>query len=172
MSLLSREELIQLLDEISLELETQGLHGHLFVVGGVAMALAYNTRRSTRDLHAVFEPKSVVYEAARRVGQRHELSSDWLNDSVKGFLPGEDPNATTVFDKPGLSVRVAPPEYLFAMKAVAARVERDAADLIRLYQLCGFTSVDDALDCVQRYYPPHLLPPKTGFLLHELLDGH
>lgn len=30
------------------------------------MALAYNTRRATRDLDGVFEPKRVVYEAVRR----------------------------------------------------------------------------------------------------------
>ncbi|HEX6685423.1 MAG TPA: hypothetical protein VF062_21740 [Candidatus Limnocylindrales bacterium] len=55
------------------------------------------------------------------------------------------------------------------MKAVAARVERDADDLLRLYTLCGFNSVEEAMDCVESYYPPHLLPPKTGFLLQELL---
>lgn len=170
MNLLSRDELIQLLEEINIELERRGCHGHLFVVGGAAMALAYNTRRSTRDLDAVFEPKSVVYEAARLVGARHDLSQDWINDAVKGFLPGEDPNATIFFDRPGLSVRVASPQYLFAMKAVAARVERDANDLLQLYRLCGFSSVAEALDCVEQYYPPHLLPPKTAFLLRELLD--
>lgn len=169
MTLLSREELLGLLEEIGVELEAQGKRGDLFVVGGAAMALAYNTRRSTRDLDAVFEPKGVVYEAARTVGQRHDLAPDWLNDAVKGFLPGEDPNATTIFDHPGLAVRVASPEYLFAMKAVAARAERDANDLLRLYQLCGFDSIEEAMDCVERYYPAHLLPPKTGFLLEELL---
>jgi hypothetical protein len=169
MSLLSRDDLIQLLGEIATELDQEGHHGHLFVVGGAAMALAYNTRRSTRDLDAVFEPKTVLYDAARKVGARHSLPPDWINDAVKGFLPGADPNATTVFDRPGLSVRVASPEYLFAMKAVAARIERDAGDLIQLYRLCGFTSVEEALDCVESYYPPHLLPAKTAFLLRELL---
>jgi hypothetical protein len=37
----------------------------------------------------VFEPKAVIYEAARRVAKRHEkLPADWLNDGVKGLLPG------------------------------------------------------------------------------------
>lgn len=171
MSLLSREALIALLDELGAELDRDGHHGHLFVVGGAAMTLAYNTRRSTRDLDAVFEPKVVVYEAAGRIGKRHDLPPDWLNDAVKGFAPGEDPNATTLLERPGLSVRVASPPYLFAMKAVAARVERDAGDLTQLFRLCGFASVDDALNCVQRYYPSHLLPAKTMFLLQELFGG-
>jgi hypothetical protein len=121
------------------------------------------------DLDAVFEPKSVVYQAARTVGERHELPPDWLNDGVKGFLPGEDLNATALFDRPGLSVRVASPRYLFAMKAVAARIERDASDLLHLYRLCGFASLEEALECVEQHYPPHLIPPKTAFILQELL---
>lgn len=55
------------------------------------MTFAYDTRRSTRDLDAVFEPKQTVYAAARRVADNHGLPEDWLNDAVKGFLHGEDP---------------------------------------------------------------------------------
>lgn len=56
------------------------------------------------------------------------------------------------------------------MKAAAARIERDAEDLQFLYRLCGFRSIDEALDCVTNHYPPHLLTPKTEFLLRELLE--
>jgi hypothetical protein len=46
-------------------------------------------RRTTADADGVFEPKAVIYEAARRVAKRHEkLPADWLNDGVKGLLPG------------------------------------------------------------------------------------
>jgi hypothetical protein len=169
-SLLSRDDFLVLLGAMAIALEKRGIRGDLFVVGGAAMALAYNARRSTRDLDAVFEPKSVIYTVAREVGDEHGLPGDWLNDAVKGFLPGADPNATTLFDRPGLTVRIASPAYLFAMKAVAARVERDASDLITLYRLCGFASVEEALDSVAARYPPHLLSPKTEFLLRELLS--
>ena len=36
----------------------------MFLVGGAAMALAYSTSRVTRDLDAMFEPESLVYEMA------------------------------------------------------------------------------------------------------------
>jgi len=169
MSLLDRETILELLTDLGATLAVAGERAELFLVGGGAMALAYNTRRATRDLDAIFEPKRVVYEAARAVGERHGLRDDWLNDVVKGFLPGTDPNATVLFDAPGITVRVASPRYLFAMKAVAARVERDAEDLLTLYRLCGFASADEALTCVGETYPPHLLPPKTEFLVRELL---
>jgi hypothetical protein len=62
------------------DLQAEGVQAQLFVVGGAAMALAFNTRRLTRDVDGVFEPKSVIYAAARRVADRHEgLAEDWLN---------------------------------------------------------------------------------------------
>jgi Nucleotidyltransferase of unknown function (DUF6036) len=166
--MLSRGDIVMLLNELASELEADGTHGDLFLVGGAAMAVAYSRRRATRDLDAIFEPKQVIYDAARRVGDRHGLPPGWLNDGVKGFLPGADANATVLFDKPGLAVRVASPGYLFAMKVLAARVERDEDDLRRLYELCGFGSVDEALDHVESIYPHRPIPPRARYLLHEL----
>jgi len=168
--MLGREEIVGLLEELGAELDGRGVRADLFVVGGAAMALAYSPRRSTEDLDAIFEPKRVVREAARTVAERHGIPGEWLNDAVKGFLPGKDPNATVLFHHPGLRVRIASPTYLFAMKAIAARVERDADDLRILYRECGFADIDEALDTVERYYPKHLLAPKTGLLLRELLS--
>jgi Nucleotidyltransferase of unknown function (DUF6036) len=166
--MLSRDDIVRLLGELADELQARGVQGDLFVVGGAAMALAYSRRRATRDLDAVFEPKQVIYEVARQVGERHGLPGDWLNDGVKGFLPGPDADATVLFDRPGLAVRVASPRYLFAMKMLAARVERDADDIEALYRLSGFGSVEEALDHVQSLYPHQPVPPRAQYLLLEL----
>jgi hypothetical protein len=99
---LDRGAIEGLLRELGEELVSAGVRGEMFLVGGAAMALAYDTRRATRDLDAVFEPKQVVYEAARTVAARHAgMSETWLNDAVKAFLPGDDPSAMVVFDHPG-----------------------------------------------------------------------
>ena len=96
-----------------------------------------------------------------------------MNDAVKGFLLGEDPAATVVFDRPGLRVRVASPRYLFAMKIAASRVERDTDDIVILHRLSGFAGVDDALEYVERTYPPLRLEPRVHYLLEELdAAGH
>jgi methylmalonyl-CoA mutase cobalamin-binding subunit len=55
--MLSRDDIRTLLEELSDELDAQGVHGDLFLVGGAAMALAYSTRRATHALDAIFEPK-------------------------------------------------------------------------------------------------------------------
>jgi hypothetical protein len=99
---------------------------------------------------------------------RHGLPPDWLNDGVKGFLPGPDADATVLFDRPGLAVRIASPRYLFAMKVLAARVERDEDDLRLLYERSGFTSVEEALDHVESTYPHQPIPIRAQFLLQEL----
>lgn len=169
--LLDRETIEGLLRELAERLERRGVQGRLFVVGGAAMALAYGRQRVTRDVDAVFEPKEVVYDAAREVAAQRGLDPDWLNDGVKGFLVGADPDASTHLDEPGLRVEVASPRYLFVLKSLAARVERDAGDLTTLFRLCGFRDVDEALDHVQRHAPSALLQPKTEFLLRELLSN-
>lgn len=97
------------------------------------MALAYDARRATRDIDAVFQPKDEVYAAAAAVAARHDLPEDWLNDGVKGFLPGDDPRARQVYESNSLRVDVASPEYLLAMKLLAAR-EQDVDDIVLLYR--------------------------------------
>lgn len=170
--LLDRDAIEVLLQELARRLEERGVQGRLFVVGGAAMALAYGRGRATQDVDGVFEPKEVVYEAAREVAMERGLQPDWLNDGVKGFLVGADPDASTYLDEPGLRVEVASPRYLFVLKALAARVDRDAGDLVTLFRLCGFRDVEDALGHVEQHAPSALLQPKTEFLLRELLtDG-
>jgi Nucleotidyltransferase of unknown function (DUF6036) len=77
-----------LLDDLSQELAARGARAELFLVGGAALAVAYDATRATRDLDAVFVPSDVVRQAAIAVAGREGLADDWLNDAVKGFLPG------------------------------------------------------------------------------------
>jgi len=85
-----------LLDDLGAELVRRGVRAEMFIVGGAAMAFAYNTRRSTRDVDAVFEPKAAVYDAATAVANRRGIAPDWLNDAAKSYLPAQ----TQTSDKP------------------------------------------------------------------------
>jgi hypothetical protein len=100
---------------------------------------------------------------------RYQLDDDWLNDAAKAFLPGDDPQASTLFESPGLSVRVASPRYLFVMKALAAS-EADEEDLRLLYPLCGFESSSDVLDAIASAYPGRLLKASTQYLVEALAE--
>ena len=169
-ALLDREAIHSLLDELALEMEGQGLRAELFLVGGAAMALAYDERRATRDLDAVFVPKAAVYAAARRVAERRGLDPDWLNDGVMGFLLGDDVARRTVFERPGCVVMVASPQYLLAMKVFAARVDRDAADILFLARECGLTTGDAVLDMAESYFAGRPVPPKVHLMVEELFN--
>jgi predicted nucleotidyltransferase len=170
--LLSADEIRELLVELGSRLAADGIEGRLFVVGGAAMALAYSRERVTRDVDAIFEPKTVVYDAATALAAERRIPPDWLNDSVKELVPAlADGGVTVAFSAPGITVQVAGPEYLFAMKAFAARVETDGEDLRTLAGVLGVRSVEQAMEIVVRHYGAARLSPKTGLLLEELFGS-
>jgi len=133
------------------------------------MALAYSTRRVTKDIDAVFEPKSAIYVAAAKVADDLGLPEDWLNDAAKGFMPGEDEDPHPVPDIRGIEVTTASPRYLLAMKLMAMRFGEDDDDIEILLRECDLHSAEEALDLLKRIYPLQEPPPKTRFFLEELL---
>ncbi|AEH08416.1 MULTISPECIES: hypothetical protein [Protofrankia] len=169
--MLTRERILGLFAELNDELRRVGIRGDVFIVGGAAMTVAYDARPATRDVDGIWHPSTEVRAAAARVAARHEdLEPDWLNDGVKGFLPGRDPgHSVVVYDNDHLTVSAPSPEYLLATKLLASRVSRDENDIIRLYDLCGFSSADEGLDLIERYYPGRPVEAKVRFLLEELL---
>ena len=66
--LLGRAELEQAFTALGDRLVRRGVVADLFVVGGAAMALAYDANRVTRDVDATFVPHGVVIEEARNTG--------------------------------------------------------------------------------------------------------
>lgn len=172
-STFDRKELLDLLTQLGAELEAEGLHGQVFLVGGAALALAYDARRLTRDVDGMFEPKARVYEAAARVAARNGLSDDWFNDSVKGLMPVKDSAQGTVMSVPGLDIQIASPEYLLAMKVAAARTDRDYDDIRFLIGGCGFTTVRQVLESVERTWGSQAVyvpRPKSRFIVEQIVN--
>src|SRR3954451_10499572 len=142
---MDREEIVALLTELGATLHGRGVDGEMYVVGGAAIALAYDARRSTRDIDAIFEPKLAIYEAAAEVAERFELPAGWLNDAVKGFLAGEDPNAAPILDVPGLRCLAASPRMLLALKVLAHRAGEDEDDVLLLAGALGLSTSGEVL---------------------------
>jgi hypothetical protein len=166
-----REGILDALRALDGELGAQGVRGEIFVVGGAAMALAYDERRATADVDAVFAPTTEVRAAAARVGERLGFEPDWLNDAVKAFLPGEDRARVGIYDGEHLGVAVASPRFLLAMKLLSSRADRDLEDIRTLYRFCGFSTADEGLDLVAEAYPEARILPKTQFFLQEMFPG-
>jgi hypothetical protein len=166
---MDRKEIIAALTALAGELERRGTSAEMYVVGGAAIALAFDERRATRDIDAVFEPKNLVYEAAAMVADRLDLPPGWLNDAVKGFLEGEDPAAAPVLDLPGLRVLAASPEILLALKVLAHRVGEDEEDVRLLASELGLTSAEQVLAVAERTYGDRL-GPAAQFFVEELFE--
>ncbi len=167
----SQHDIRRLFDLLNDELRRGDIKGELFVVGGAVMCLAYAARPSTQDVDAVFRPVTKVREAAARVAVQAGVESDWLNDGVKGFVSARGDFAPFL-ELGHLSVMIATPEYLLAMKCLAMRIGpefRDEDDVRYLLRHLDIVNVDVARAVITKYYPLERFPQKALYALEELL---
>lgn len=158
-----------LFGELSDRLAAAEVSAQLFVVGGAAMALAYDRDRLTRDVDALFVPAADVRRIAEEMSGPHGLEPDWLNDAAKGFLPGADEHPHTVFESASLLVQVASPEYLLAMKLHASRDERDLDDAALLFNRLGYTTAQECIDLLAATYPTGQLLPRHRYIAEDVV---
>lgn len=164
----SRKQLQELLEAFADRLAERGQRVHMFVVGGAAMSLVYDDRRTTRDIDAVWSGDSSVREIIDDLAEEQDLPHDWLNDGVKGFMPGDDDHAVQIFTSDSLVVHVASPEYLLAMKLTSARGGRDFDDAVTLFNKAKLTTAEEALNLLEKWYPPRLLRPEHAYTAHNV----
>lgn len=151
-------------------LQRRGVVGDVYVIGGAAMALAYDGRRATRDIDAVILPHGIVLEEAHALAVELGLPQWWLNEQASVYVaPGGDPDAPVSFDHPGLRVSTASPEHLLAMKAMAAR-RRDTDDLRLLIDHLGLTAPNQVVAVCERVFPDEPLPERAWLVLADLFD--
>jgi hypothetical protein len=166
--LFGRAELERAFTALGERLARRGVIADVFVVGGAAMALAYDATRVTRDVDATFLPHGIVIEEARNVADALGLPYWWLNEQASIYISGkDDPGKRRVFDHPGLRVMAASPAHIFAMKALAART-RDVDDLRLLADIIGVESADEALQICADFYPDEPVPQRSVAVLREL----
>ena len=132
------------------------------------MYLVFKARPATKDVDAIFEPVEFIRLAISKIAERYDLPIDWLNHAVKIFVVEHEKEM--FLDLPNLKVFVPAPEYLLAMKILAARAESfDLEDIEFLLGKLNLQTVENALKIVKNYYPNKIVKPETRFLLEELL---
>ncbi|WFE57166.1 DUF6036 family nucleotidyltransferase [Micromonospora sp. WMMD712] len=152
-------------------LARRGMVADLYIFGGAAMALAYDARRATRDIDAVFHPHGVVLDEARAVADELGLPHWWLNEQASAYVaPGGDAAAPRVFDHPGLRVAAASAEHLLAMKVLAAR-RRDAEDIRFLVDHLRLTRAEEVLDLCAEIFPEEEVPGRARLVLDDVFDS-
>ncbi|MDQ3035647.1 MAG: hypothetical protein M3Y87_24790 [Myxococcota bacterium] len=165
--MLAREQIIEALEALDVELAGEGVRAELYIVGGAVMCLALESRPSTKDVDGWFTEPQAVRRAARRVAEELSLPEDWLNDAAKAFVP-----QGAVFERwrslPHLDVCVADDRTLLAMKCAAARTEEDAGDIQTLAARLGLRSAGEVLAVALAFFPEERLPVRTRLLIEEL----
>ncbi len=165
----TKKQIQDLLTELGSKLFDQGIIGEIGIVGGAAMVLAYDARDATRDVDAIFKPTTAIRAAVKQMAKEKDLPEDWLNDGVKGFMPGNPEHQTTLIDIPGLRAWVPEPQYMLVMKAMSARVDtKDADDLRFLIKFLKLKSASKVFGLIEKYYPDRKIPVKTQYFVEEL----
>ena len=168
--MLSKEQIIKYLKQIGKELSVQKLRGEILLTGGAVMCLVHEARDSTKDIDALYEPKSVINKIALQIAEDNNLPTNWLNDGVKGFM-SDRAGVEDYVVFAGLSIQTVTPEYLLAMKLMSARYgETDYEDIRFLLKKIGINTVPEAIELLKLYFPFNLILPKTMYLLEEILE--
>jgi hypothetical protein len=174
---LTRERIIAALGALSKELEKRDVLGEICLCGGAVMVLAFHARLATKDVDALFEPAKTIRDIAEGMAEEQNLPRHWLNDGVKGFVSAK--HESTSGDLPqfrNLRLTMVVPEYLLAMKCMAARIgtvagePSDVPDILFLIRHLKLSTPVAVLDLVSGYYPAARIPPKTQYLVESLFE--
>jgi hypothetical protein len=127
------------------------------VIGGVAMALAFDARRTTKDADVILAEDIAgdVLQAAAEVAAEFGLPADWMNQkAVEASLviPPRSPGRI-VFSSPTLVLAAAPIEHLLAMKLAAFRDDTDIKDATLLLGRLSFSDVEEVWSLVGGLVP-------------------
>jgi hypothetical protein len=175
--MLEREQIVQALRRLSELLKDRNIEGEICLLRGTAMVLGFQARPSTKDVDAIFVPAQPIRELARLVQEEQNLPENWINDGAKAFISVQ--HDTVQGDLPqfeNLRLTMPTPEYMLAMKCMAARVGSDSGDrgdIADIRFLIGYLrlkSADDVLSIVARYYPRERIPPRTQFLVEDIFE--
>lgn len=163
---LTAGEVRELLAELGRRLAAEGIEATIYVVGGAAIALEMDTRRVTADVDAIFQPETTVREVAEQLADERALPKDWLNNSVRAFVPGGDDDAVPL-ELDGITVTTASPEHLLAMKMASYRPGKDQSDLEVLFDRVGITEAAQAADIALAVYGEYsvVLPDRAELVL-------
>jgi len=145
-----RAKIIELLTELGRRLSAKGVAGRLYIVRGAAMALEFNTRRTSRDIDAVLDPPTTIAVEAASMATDLGLPEGWLSSAAQAFIPLPYENPVSL-EVDGLQIALSSPANLLAMKMAAGRPQ-DITDLVVLFGHLRITSPEQAVQIAERMY--------------------
>ncbi|MBE5459436.1 nucleotidyltransferase [Mycobacteroides abscessus] len=155
---------------LATKLQRRKIIGHVHVIGGAAMLLAYNSRTITRDIDAIFAPGRPVVDAVREIAREKQWPPIWLNNQTAAYSVRNPGQGLTVFDHPHLQVMATPPEHLLAMKVLAARPVRDANDALILLQHLNIRTAEPVWEIMGRYFTDTMISDRSRLFVDDIID--
>jgi hypothetical protein len=152
----SRDEIIDLLKRLDQYLLKIGKNETVYIVGGAAMSLSFDKDR-TSDIDSNYDSSSSVQQAVDIITNELGLSKTWFNNSVNQILAyfSPDDDKKTIYIGNNLTVEFASEQYVLAMK-LAARREKDIADVRILIDALGIKSKSEIIDIAMKYFKADL----------------
>jgi predicted nucleotidyltransferase len=170
---LGKEEIYQNLELVNEELKLMEMHGEILITGGASMCLVFSARSATKDIDAIYEPKTVINDIAAKIAVQKGLPKSWLNDSVKGFMHEKAyEKKMPLRNFSNLKIYSVMPEYLLAMKLMASRMESetDKKDIIFLMKHLKIDTSEKANQVIESFFEDKFILPKTRYVIEECLQ--
>lgn len=170
---LDRDDLISGINAVIQKLRSAGQPAGIRIVGGAALALRYFERRTTADIDAQLHPEQAILAAATEVADENGWPRDWLNSKAGIFIPayGADPQWEVLYASEDITVEVASPRALLAMKLNASRPGRDVQDIANLLAICAISDIDAADELFSEFYPGDGLTDRALRILRPIFTG-
>ena len=169
---LNRDERESAIAELADQLNARNVKAKIYLVGGAVMLLAFDARFTTGDIDGAIYPTDDVLAVAAEIGERRGLGTEWLNNSAQQFIPAfKEPNWQPILKSGNVEIVAADERSMLAMKMRAGCGSRDRPDINFLVKRCGVTSIAEALDLYEEYFPEDPLPDRTHPLLDEAIEA-
>ena len=140
---IDREMILASLKRLNDLLAERGVIGELCIFGGAAMVLPFDARDSTRDVGAIFVPKTAMTETAWQVGKEMVIR----------------PTAEYLLAMKCLASRLADYEH-----------PGDKRDVVVLVKHLSMTDPATVCDLVVKYYKERVLPPRVRYSIEETMS--
>lgn len=170
---LEKEEIFQNLELVNEELKLIDMHGEILITGGASMCLVFSARSATKDIDAIYEPKSIINDIAAKIALQKGILESWLNDSVKGFMNAKAYEKKILLKNySNLKLYSVIPEYLLAMKLMSSRMESetDKKDIVFLMKYLGINTIEKANQVIESAFKDEFILPKTRYVIEECLE--
>jgi hypothetical protein len=68
------------------ELNIINLTGEIILADGASMCIVHEARDATKDIDALYMPKSIINNLVNKIAERENLPNNWLNDAIKPYI--------------------------------------------------------------------------------------